>query len=271
MDKIKGKLTFLGSGNMAEAIFKGIISSSLMGAENIICNDKIEDRLSFLSDTYGVQTSLDAKECVSLADVIFISVKPQNVNDLLTLVSENDLKDKLFVSICAGVLSASIESVLGEAKVVRAMPNTPALIGKGFAAVAAGKYATPSDVDLVKNIFKAVGDALEVKEEMLDAVTAISGSGPAYVFYFLESMVAAAKDIGFSEEEAKRAVFATFEGSLALAKKSEDSLELLREKVTSKGGTTEAAIGVMEETKIKDNIALAIMAAKDKSVLLSRG
>lgn len=270
MDKLKGKLAFLGSGNMAEAILKGVISADMIASENIICNDKIEDRLSFLQDSYAVSVESDTKKCVMAADVIFISVKPQSINELLAVISECDLTDKLFVSICAGVLSSSIESVLNQAKVVRVMPNTPVFVAKGFSGISAGKYATADDIAVVKNIFSAVGDVLEVSESMIDSVTAVSGSGPAYVFYFLESMVSAAMDIGFSEEEAKLAVFATFSGALDLAQQSDDSLSSLRKKVTSKGGTTEAALAVMQDTKIKDNIAMAVRSALEKSIELSK-
>lgn len=271
MGKIGGKIAFLGSGNMAEAIFKGIISSGVMSAKNIICNDIFEDRLNDLKAKYGVTIDADTLSCVEASDVVVISVKPQNVPELLQSIKQNTLNGKLFISICAGVLSSTIEDALGEVKVVRVMPNTPAFIGQGFTGIAAGKYASSVDVDMAKEIFKVVGEVLAVEENMLDSVTAVSGSGPAYVFYLLESMVESAKKIGFSEEDAKKAVFATFSGALSLAKDSEDSLEILRKKVTSKGGTTQAALTVMEEENLMGIIAKAVLAAKDRSVVLSKG
>lgn len=271
MGKIGGKIAFLGSGNMAEAIFKGIISSGVMDAKNIICNDIFLDRLNDLKAKYGVTIDADTSSSVAAADVVVISVKPQNVGELLDIIKQGSLKDKLFVSICAGVLSSTIENALGDVKVVRVMPNTPAFIGQGFTGIAAGKYASLEDVDMAKEIFKVVGEVLAVKESMLDSVTAVSGSGPAYVFYLLESMVKSAQKIGFSEEDAKKAVFATFSGALSLAKESEDSLEMLRAKVTSKGGTTQAAITVMEEENLMGVIEKAVTAAKDRSVELSQG
>lgn len=265
------KVAFLGAGNMAEAIFKGVISAGVIPAENIICNDMLAERLTVLKEQYGVSVEADTQVAVDLADVVVISVKPQNVNELLTSIDKNTLSGKLFVSICAGVLCSTIEGALNGGKVVRVMPNTPAFVGQGFTAVAKGKNASSDDIAIVEKIFSAVGEVLEVEENKLDSITAVSGSGPAYVFYFLESMVKAAMNVGFSQEDAKKMVFATFSGSLTLAKQSDDSLDVLRQKVTSKGGTTAAAISVMEKENLMKIVGDAILAAKERSEVLSRG
>jgi pyrroline-5-carboxylate reductase len=208
---------------------------------------------------------------VKNADLIILAVKPQDFPVLLAELATASLKGKLVISIAAGVTTRYIEKVLRQpVRVVRVMPNLPALIGEGVTAVAPGSRATSRDLAMAKQVFSAVGTTLIVQEKTMNAVTALSGSGPAYVFLFVECLMKAAHKLGFADREARELVYNTLLGSAHMLVKSSDSAGELRLKVTSKGGTTQAAMDVFMKKNIAEIFTAALKAACDRARELSK-
>lgn len=267
-----GTIGFIGSGNMAEALIKGIIGAGLYKPANIFISDIRAERLKQLAKKYKVKPAKNNPELVSKADIIVLSVKPQNMTDALESIRDAVNSKKLVISIAAGVKVSRIAGVLGGAAIVRAMPNTPALIGEGASALFANAKAKPM-LKKAKAIFSAVGKVVVVdNEDLIDAVTAVSGSGPAYYFLLMEEMIKAAVELGLPEDAAKDLVLQTAKGAGMLAtcadKNGESPLKL-RQKVTSPGGTTEAALKELAEGKFGTLVASAIKKARDRSRELS--
>lgn len=271
MSIMESKVVFIGAGNMAEAIVSGMVSAEFCAPEKIIMTDIRPERLSDLAAEHGVSTSTD--NCVvKNSEIVVLAVKPQIMNEVLKGILPVLRKETLVISIAAGISASKIEEALGEGiRVVRVMPNTPALIGQGASAVAAGELADEADLEVAEAILGCVGLTVRVDEKDLDAVTALSGSGPAYVFYLLESMLAAAERMGLEKETARILALQTVEGAARLMKDSGEEAAVLRAKVTSKGGTTEAAIRSMDESGLKEAIVTALLAAQARSVELSKG
>ncbi len=259
------RIALIGCGNMGEAILAGIHREHCC----FVCEPRPE-RQSYLRRKYRVRIGpLD--EVVGAAEAVVLAVKPQDFPELLAEIAARPLKGKLFVSIAAGITTGFIEKALRQpVRVVRVMPNLPALIGEGLTAVTRGKRATPRDCRLAERIFQAVGKTVVVKEAMMDAVTAVSGSGPAYVFLFVECMLKAARRLGFSGAEARALVYQTLEGSTRLLGRSADTAEALRLKVTSKGGTTQAATEVFLRKDMAGIFEAALKAARDRSRELAK-
>ena len=258
-------ITIIGGGNMARALLGGLIARG-HGSHALTVVEIDPEARATVSARFGVATvaALEPPAVVN-ADVIVIAVKPHNVRavarELATL-----LKRQVVLTIAAGIrLSDLSRWLLGYRRLVRAMPNTPALIGAGIA----GLYALPG-VDSegrarAAGVLEAVGGILWCElEESLDAVTAVSGSGPAYVFYFLEALDAAAREVGFAPAEARRLAFATFSGAIRLAEQSDSEPAILRAQVTSKGGTTERAIAALDEARVKAAVVAAVKAAAER-------
>jgi pyrroline-5-carboxylate reductase len=264
------KIAFIGAGNMAEAIVSGIIKKGVFAAGDVIVTDIREERLQFFKDTYGACAISDNKAAVAQADVIVLAVKPQMFEEASETFAGESCAGKLFVSIMAGVTAAKIEAVLdADVRVVRVMPNTPSLVGCGAAGYAAGSTATEADLKLTDEMLSAVGVAVEVKENDLDAVTAISGSAPAYVFYLLENMLKAGEQMGLSPETARKLALATVAGSAQLMAESGEAPDELRAKVTSKGGTTFAATTTFDKYGVNEGIVAGMFACRDRSLELS--
>jgi len=259
---------FLGGGNMAEALIKGITAAKVYPAENILVSDIRPERLDFLAKQYGVKTAEANSELAAKVDILVLSVKPQSMTEALQSIKDTFRADTLIISIAAGIKVTNIADVLGDVAIVRVMPNTPALIGEGASALFANDKAKPM-LDKAKSIFSAVGEAVVVdNEDLIDAVTAVSGSGPAYYFLLMEEMIKAASELGLPEDTARKLVLQTAKGAALLAaeanKKGESPTEL-RKKVTSPGGTTEAALKVFTEGKFGPLINTAIKRARDRS------
>ena len=232
--------------------------------------EKDEARRRYLEQTYKL-ISHDISRLAQISEVLILAVKPQDLPQVLKELSPVLRKETLVISIAAGITSQFIEKNLGDKiRVIRTMPNMPALVGQGITAVAPGKYAQTNDVDLACKILSSLGKTVIVQEDMIDAITAVSGSGPAYVFLFMECMVKAAESLGLKGNLASDLVKQTFFGSInLLIEKNMDPADL-RGKVTSKGGTTEAAIKVFEKNSIDKIITDALRAAKRKAKLLSK-
>ncbi len=264
------KITFIGAGNMAEAIFAGIIKQQVVAASDVCVTDISEERLEYLSGKYGVGTSMDNPTAVADADVVVLAVKPQVFPSVWPEILAALQSDALVVSVMAGVPAATIAA--GKPmRVVRVMPNTPALVGKGAAGIAAGEFAAEADLKLAETLMTAVGMAVMVEEEQLHVVTAVSGSAPAYVFYLLENMMAAAEQMGMEKETARALALATVAGAAELMKQSGEEAEALRNKVTSKGGTTAAAINTMIDRGVGDAVVAAMQACAARSRELANG
>jgi pyrroline-5-carboxylate reductase len=265
-------IVFIGGGNMAEALIRGLLSSKTTLPEQIIATDVRPERLEQLHRAHGIHTSADNAASTAKADIIVLAVKPQQMNAVLANLKPEISNLKLVVSIAAGVTTSRIERELGgEPRVVRTMPNTPALVGAGAAALCKGRYATESDLSLAEKILSAVGIVVRTDEQHLDAVTALSGSGPAYIFYMAEAMIAAGIEAGLSEDVAKRLAVQTVFGAGKLLAESGELPQELRRKVTSPGGTTEAALKVKMERGFARIVAEAIHAAARRSRELSGG
>ena len=253
---------------MAEAIVAGIVKQQVVAAGDVCVTDIAEARLKHFEETYGVKTSSDNAAAVAASDVVVLSVKPQIFPDVWPTIDAALKPDALVVSIMAGI--PSVKMAGGKPiRVVRVMPNTPSLVGEGAAGIAAGELATEADLDIAVKLLGAVGVAKIVKEEEIDAVTALSGSGPAYVFYLLESMLEAADQMGLEKGVSRELALSTVIGAATLMKESGEEAADLRAKVTSKGGTTHAAITTMEERGVKDSIIAALQAAQARSIELA--
>ena len=236
----------------------------------IIAADVRPERLGDLAKTFGIRTMNDNVKAVADADIVLLAVKPQQMSAVLAPLESAATVRKLFISIAAGVTTARIEGELGgKVRVVRVMPNTPALVGAGAAALAKGAYATEDDLATAESILGAVGITVRVEERLIDAVTALSGSGPAYVFYVTEAMIKGGVAAGLDEALAKKLAIQTVYGAAKLLVESGEEPESLRRKVTSPGGTTEAALKVMSERKLVEIFAEAIKAAEQRSRELS--
>ena len=258
------KITFIGAGNMAEAIIAGIIKNKKISEEEITISDISQERLDYMKQILGVKLAANNADAVKDAEVVVLAIKPQVFDNVWESLQESISSSALIISIMAGISSDKIESG-SQRRVIRVMPNTPSLIGEGASGVAPGKYALDGDMKIALDLMSACGLALEFSEAQLHAVTALSGSGPAYIFYFIEAMRNAGIELGLSDEQANLLATATASGAGKMAQISNASAEELRNRVTSKGGTTAAAINLLDDQKIKDTIYAAMKAAYSRS------
>jgi len=269
--ELKGKkLVFIGAGNMAEALVKRILNAGLIEKANILVTDIESERLKFFDEELGVSGVSDNKEAVKEADIIVLSIKPQVMTNVLAEISNSLKSTQKIISIAAGITTKFIESKLGkEIPVIRVMPNTPALIGHGVAGICTGRYAQRQDLDLAKTIFEAVGKVVVIKEELMDAVTALSGCGPAYVFTIVEVLTDAGVSLGLPRDVSLTLAIETIEGATKMLKETNQHPAILRDKVTSPAGATIAALNVLEEKGIRAAFIQALTAAANRSKELS--
>ncbi|MDD5179632.1 MAG: pyrroline-5-carboxylate reductase [Gallionellaceae bacterium] len=253
-------ICFIGGGNMANALIGGLLKRNFTAAQLRVVEINADNRAK-LQNEFGVQASADMASGLMDSDAVVLAVKPQQLREVAVQLAPL-LSGQLLISIAAGIRAADLARWLGSQNVVRAMPNTPALIQSGIT----GLYALPAvgkvQCGMAQTILAAVGNTLWLEDEaMLDAVTAISGSGPAYVFYFIEAMQQAARELGFDAEQARRLSIDTFIGAAKLADASEEDASVLRARVTSKNGTTERALLSMEANNVRQHIITAAKAA----------
>ena len=257
-------IAFIGGGNMAAAIIGGLIRQGLPAADIAVVEPLAEARAR-LKSSHGVTALEKADATLARAGVVVWAVKPQVFAEAAGEAAPH-LGNALHLSVAAGIRSGSIAQWLSTERVVRAMPNTPALVGLGMTGLYARPGAADGDRDLAAQVIAGTGQHLWVEEEsQLDAVTALSGSGPAYVFFFLEAMTQAGRDLGLSSEQAHTLAIGTFVGASELARASTEPPEKLRERVTSKGGTTYAAITTLEQAGVKDHIIAAVRAGEKRA------
>lgn len=260
------RVVFLGAGNMAEALVAGILNGGLCLPSEVTVSDVDAARRHLFASTLGVQAVADNAEAVRDADVIVLAVKPQVMAVVLAELRGKLPAAALVISIAAGITTRTIEAGLGgNVRVVRVMPNTPCLVRCGASAVAPGSRARETDLATAEQLMGSTGIVVRVAEKDMDAVTALSGSGPAYFFYFIEAMLTVAEEMHLDASTARRLAVATMEGAARLLAESEATPAELRGRVTSKGGTTAAAVAVLEERAVGPAIQDALLAAMHRS------
>jgi pyrroline-5-carboxylate reductase len=264
---------FVGGGNMATALIRGLLGGGLCRPEQIGASDVDAAKLAALRRRFKIGTTRDNVALVRDAKVVVLAVKPQIIDAVLAEMRAGVTGAKLFVSIAAGVTTARLEAGLGAgARVLRVMPNTPALLGKGVSVLVGGRHATPADARVGRRLLGAVGQAVIVQDErLLDAVTGLSGSGPAYVYLFAEGLIAGGVAAGLPEPLAVQLALQTLSGAAAMLQETGESPESLRRMVTSPGGTTLAGLGELERRGFKDAVVAAVATATRRSIELGQG
>lgn len=263
------KLGFVGAGNMAEALVKGLVHAKVMPPASIIVSDVKADRLAHFVDAHGVKTTQDNHELVRACDVIVLSVKPQVIDKVLALIGGDVTAGKLVISVAAGVPVSAIEARLPEgAHVVRTMPNTPATVQAGATAISAGTHATEEDLEVARALFSAVGRVVTLDETLLDAVTGLSGSGPAYVMLMIEAMADGGVKVGLHRDTALLLAAQTVYGSAKLLLETGEHPGRLKDMVTSPGGTAIAGLHTLESGGLRRTLIDAVEAATNRAIAL---
>ncbi|MCL4537259.1 MAG: pyrroline-5-carboxylate reductase [Nitrospirae bacterium] len=260
---------FIGGGNMAEAIIKGVKSQESGVRRDILVSEPSEDRRKYLQQTYGIKTTESNKEVASSCNIIILAIKPQNMAAVLDEVADLITEEKTVVSIAAGITLSFLQSKLKTKKLIRVMPNTPAIVQEGMSVMSLCECFSDKDIAIVRDIFMSVGKVLTLPEKYINAVTAVSGSGPAFVALFIEAMIDAGEKIGLSRDNASELAIQTLIGTASLLDTGMPP-EKLREMVTSPGGTTAAGLKVFEEKGFKDIVYDALHAAKKRAEELAK-
>ncbi|HUU23297.1 MAG TPA: pyrroline-5-carboxylate reductase [Phycisphaerae bacterium] len=259
------QLGVIGCGNMAEALLRGVIASNFMPLSAIVAADPAFERRQLFTGQLQIASVADNAAAASCPRVL-LAVKPQVMGDVLAGIAAHVRADATVVSIAAGITTAFLDARLeGKGRIVRVMPNTPMLVGAGMTVLCAGPRATPDDLNWARKLFAVCGEAVVAEERLMDAVTAISGSGPAYFFYLIEAMIAAGVAEGLDPAVAKRLAVQTCVGAASLLVETAEPPEGLRARVTSPGGTTQRAIEAMDAAGVKDTLVAAVRAAAERS------
>ena len=266
---IKKTLGFIGAGNMAAALVKGLLHAKVVPPESITVSDVKADRLALFAETHGVKTTQDNHALVGACDVIVLSVKPQVIDKVLELVGGGIGAGKLVISIAAGVPVSAIEGRLpAGTHVVRTMPNTPATVQAGATAIAPGTHATEADLEVARELFSAVGRVVTLDETLLDAVTGLSGSGPAYVFLMIEALADGGVKVGLHRDTALLLAAQTVYGSAKLLLDTGEHPGRLKDMVTSPGGTAIAGLHTLESGGLRRTLIDAVESATNRSAQL---
>lgn len=262
-------LGVIGCGNMSYALLSGIGRNPEQAPEKIYCNDISDVRMRLFADEFKALPA-DKGDLIAASDLIILGVKPQQISEALKETATCWQENKLLLSIAAGIRTGWLEALLFPAtmRVVRAMPNTPCLAGAGMIGLCAGKSATVEDLERIKTLLAASGRAVIVKEQDMDAVAAVSGSGPAYVYLMIEALMEAAVSVGLSSSTARELVLQTVKGSVILLEESGQHPAVLKQQVTSPGGTTIAGLRRLEEGGIRRAFFDAVEAARNRSIEL---
>lgn len=260
------RIAVVGGGVMGETMLTAMKAG---GQTDLVVAEKSPERADYLTSTYGVEV-VEAAEAVSGADVVLLVVKPHDVTAVLQDIAPYLRQDVIVVSLAAGVTTAACEAALGaEFAVIRVMPNTPAVVSQGMFGLSVGSACSQSQLALVRGLVENGGEVVVVDEQLQDALTAVSGSGPAYVFYLAEAMIAGGVEAGLDEATARMLTQQTLVGAAALLADSDDTPAELRRRVTSPNGTTAAAIAAFDERGVKDGLIAGVLAAAKRSAELS--
>jgi pyrroline-5-carboxylate reductase len=266
------KIGFLGAGKMATALAKGFVCAEIVFPKEIIASARSSVTLKFFAEKIGAKTTTSNADVLKFANVIILGVKPSQAVKVLGEQRENFTTEHLLISVAAGITLAKLESALpADARVVRVMPNTPALVGEGAAGFALGKSATAEDGELTKKLLSAAGVAFQVKESLLDAVTGLSGSGPAYVYQFIEALSDGGIAAGLPRDIAAQLAARTVSGAAKMVLETGQHPGALKDQVTSPGGTTIEGLHELEKGKFHDVVMNAVRAATEKSKKLGQG
>ena len=268
----KLRIGFLGAGKMASALAKGFIRAGLVTAKDVIACDPVEAARSAFEKETGAKATAQNSEVVRLSEVLVLAVKPDHVKGALAEIRDQFTPRHLLISIAAGVPLAKLEEALGsDARVIRVMPNTPALVGQSASAFAAGKSARAADCELAQRLFSSVGIAVQLKESLLDAVTGLSGSGPAYVYLFIEGLSDGGVAAGLPRDVATKLAAQTVLGAALMVLETGQHPGALKDMVTSPGGTTIEGLHELEKGKMRGTLISAVRAAAEKSKKLGQG
>jgi pyrroline-5-carboxylate reductase len=265
-------LGFIGGGNMAEAMIRGLVTTSVIDSKKIFVSDPVNEKLEKLKNDYKISVTKNNIELVKKSDIIILAVKPQSVNEVVDGIKDQVTEKKLLISILAGVPIKSMEELLQNKKVgvIRTMPNTPSLVQSGVTALSPSKNVSKADLKLANEIFEAIGKTVVVPEGHIDAVTGLSGSGPAYIFMIIEALSDAGVKMGLSRQVADVLTIQTMIGSAKLAMESGMHPGELKNMVTSPGGTTISGLHALEEGGLRTTLMNAVEAATKRSVELGR-
>jgi pyrroline-5-carboxylate reductase len=262
----------IGAGRMATALARGFTRAHLVAPTSVIASDPSEEaRATFSRDVPGSRVVLDNSQVVAESGIVLLAVKPQKMSEALASIRDHVRKDALIVSIAAGVTLSRLAGGLPEGqRIIRIMPNTPCLVGQGASCFSLGAHATPADGELVAELLSAVGAAYEVPEKLLDAVTGLSGSGPAFVYTMIEALAAGGVASGLAPELAAELAARTVVGAAEMVLQTGDTPANLRNQVTSPGGTTLAGLAVLTECRFSETVSAAVEAATRRSVELGK-
>ncbi|MBS4199584.1 pyrroline-5-carboxylate reductase [Bacillus sp. FJAT-49732] len=261
------KISFIGAGSIAEAMIAGLIEKNICNRENIcITNRNNKLKMTELEEKFGISTTYDMNELIHNADMVIFAVKPKDANEALDKIRPYISENTFFVSVMAGI---SIEFITDKLKtncaIARAMPNTSASVGKSATAITFNPFASNRQKEMALSIFSAIGITEEVEERQMDAITALSGSGPAYFYYMVEAMERAAEQFGLEKDTSNKLIIQTLLGAAEMLSVSGKKAADLRQEVTSPGGTTEAGISVLQQTEMQEAFVACIQAAYEQS------
>ncbi|UII54741.1 pyrroline-5-carboxylate reductase [Cytobacillus spongiae] len=261
------KITFIGAGSMAEAMMAGMVSNSMLESSHIWVTNRTNDtKLKALKDSYRINTTYDLHDLLADAEVVILAMKPKDAAVALKQIKGHLTENMLLVSVLAGISIDTIQALIEKPiAIVRAMPNTSAAVGQSATAMATNEHVTSKQLRMATAIFQTIGQTTIVKEQQLDAVTGLSGSGPAYIYYLVEAMEKSAVEIGLEKEMAKELIVQTLLGAASMLKQSSKEPRQMRREVTSPGGTTEAGIHVLEQHGVQEAFVKCIQEATSQS------
>ncbi|GAA0415465.1 MAG: pyrroline-5-carboxylate reductase [Bacillota bacterium] len=269
MDK---KIAFIGAGSMAEAIISGMVRAEIVDNNHIsVTNRSNQERISRLEKRYQINSVMDKEKITTDTDIIILATKPYDIEQAIDSIKDYITANQLIISVTAGISTTAIKQFIGiNVPVIRAMPNTSASIGESATAISAGKGVSKDHVQEAVTLFNTIGTTVVVDEEDMHMVTAISGSGPAYIYYLVEAMEKAAVDSGLHKDTAKALIAQTILGAGEMLSQSEDTADVLRKKITSPAGTTQAGLESLKKNGFQQIIIECVQAARDRSIALGK-
>ncbi len=264
-------ITFIGSGNMGEALLGGLLKAKLTKPKNIVATDVLDDRLSYIAEKWGVTVMTDNRKAIAAADIIVLCVKPQTISEILREIKDDVRDDQLIISILAGITTETINKFIGKKNpVIRVMPNIPAVVDEAASGLCLGQFAQEIHKELAVSIFKAVGEVEIVKESQMDVITGLSGSGPAYIYMIIEALTDGGVMMGLARNVATRLATQTVLGSAKLVRETGIHPAMLKDQVTTPGGTAISAIKELETHGLRPMLIRAVEVATNKSKELSK-
>jgi len=264
------KIGFIGAGKMGGAILKGLIESGFASSQDIMASERDEQSAQNVSKEYGIKAVFDNNELVKACDVIVVCTKPFVINEVLEGIKNSVNSNKLIVSIAAGITTEKMQNILGQIPVIRVMPNTPAFLSQGMSVLSKGQYANDDQLKLAQEMFSKVGKAIILEEKLIDAATGISGSGPAFMYLFIEAMAKGGMDLGLDRDIALELASQTAIGAAHMILETGKTPETLRIEVTTPGGSTAVGLDVLAEGKVFDTLVDTVKATAKKAFELGR-